>query len=134
MATGCWPPVFPAMPPTGSPPPTPTTPTATSPRCRTCPLWTGMWRTASCTRTSAALSYEEYHPYGTTSYRSATSAAQVSLKRYRFTGKEKDTETGFYYHGARYCAPWLGRWISADPAGFVDGVNIYAYCRNNPIS
>ncbi|QBS44349.1 SpvB/TcaC N-terminal domain-containing protein [Nocardia sp. CS682] len=83
--------------------------------------------------TAAVLSYEEFHPFGTTSYRSATGAAQVSLKRYRFTGKEKDTETGFYYHGARYCARWLGRWISCDPAGFVDGPNLYAYVRNNPI-
>lgn len=82
---------------------------------------------------SALLSYEEYHPFGTTSFRAATGAAQVSLKRYRFTGKEKDTETGLYYHGARYYACWLGRWLSPDPAGFVDGPNIYAYSRNNPV-
>ncbi|WP_437310895.1 RHS repeat-associated core domain-containing protein [Sorangium sp. So ce388] len=78
------------------------------------------------------IGYEEYHPYGTTAYWSASSAAEVSRKRYRYTGKEKD-ETGLYYHGARYYAPWLGRWTSADPAGMVDGPNLYGYVRGNPI-
>ncbi|WP_437710025.1 SpvB/TcaC N-terminal domain-containing protein [Sorangium sp. So ce448] len=79
------------------------------------------------------IGYEEYHPYGTTAYWSASSAAEVSRKRYRYTGKEKDEETGLYYHGARYYAPWLGRWTSADPAGMVDGPNLYAYVRGNPV-
>ena len=63
----------------------------------------------------ALISYEEYHPYGTTSFQAGRSAAEVSLKRYRYTGKERDEESGFYYHGARYYAPWLGRWVSVDP-------------------
>jgi RHS repeat-associated protein len=78
------------------------------------------------------ISYEEYHPYGTTAYQ-AMSAAEVSLKRYRYTGKERDEETGLTYHGARYCAPWLARWISPDPAGLADGANVYAYVSGNPI-
>jgi RHS repeat-associated protein len=82
----------------------------------------------------AVLSFEEYHPYGTTSFRSATGIADVSLKRYRFTGKERDAETGFCYFGARYYAAWLGRWASSDPSGFVDGPNLYTYVRNNPVS
>jgi RHS repeat-associated protein len=75
------------------------------------------------------VSYEEYHPYGTTSYQAGQTAAEVSLKRYRYTGKERDEETGLYYHGARYSAAWLGRWTAADPAGMVDGPNLYAYVR-----
>jgi RHS repeat-associated protein len=59
---------------------------------------------------------------------------EVSAKRYRYAGKEKDEETGLAYFGARYDAPWLGRWISADPAGLVDGTNRYAFVRNNPIN
>jgi RHS repeat-associated protein len=57
----------------------------------------------------------------------------VSAKRYRYTGKERDEETGLYYHGARYYAPWLGRWTAADPAGMVDGPNLYEYVRGNPV-
>ena len=60
------------------------------------------------------ISYEEYLPYGSTAFQ-AGSAAEVSLKRYRYTGKERDEETGFSYHGARYHAGWLGRWVSCDP-------------------
>lgn len=61
------------------------------------------------------ISYEEYHPYGTSSYQVGRSGAEVSLKRYRYTGKERDEESGFSYHGARYYALWFGRWISCDP-------------------
>ena len=61
------------------------------------------------------------------------STAEVSLKRYRYTGKERDEETGLYYHGARYYAPWLGRWTAADPAGLVDGPNLYLYARGSPV-
>jgi RHS repeat-associated protein len=73
------------------------------------------------------ISYEEYHPYGTTAYQARTTAAEVSLKRYRYTGKERDEETGLYYHGARYYVPSLGRWISADPIGIDVGLNLFVY-------
>lgn len=82
----------------------------------------------------AIISYEEYHPYGSTSYRSSKSNVDLSLKRYRFTGKERDSETGLDYFGARYYASWLGRWTSSDPAGFIDGNNFFTYTQNNPIN
>jgi RHS repeat-associated protein len=80
------------------------------------------------------ISYEEYYPYGDTSYQAGRSTSEVSQKRYRYTGKEKDDESGFYYHGARYYACWLGRWTAVDPAGLVDGGNLYIYCSCNPIN
>jgi RHS repeat-associated protein len=79
------------------------------------------------------ISYEEYHPYGTTAYRSAKAGFAISLKRYRFSGKERDDETGLYYFGVRYYAAWLGRWTSVDPLGFVGGLNLFRYCANSPI-
>lgn len=79
------------------------------------------------------ISYEEYHPFGTSAYRVSKSGVDFSLKRYRFSGKEYDDETGFYYYGARYYAAWLGRWTSADPTGFADGLNVFRFCANNPI-
>ena len=79
------------------------------------------------------ISYEEYYPYGSTSYEAVRREVEASPKRYRFTGKERDEETGLYYHGARYYIPWLGRWTAADPAGLVDGPNLYVYTRGNPI-
>lgn len=78
------------------------------------------------------ISFEEFHAFGTTAV-AAQGVGEVSARRYRYTGKERDEETGLNYHGARYMAPWLARWISPDPAGRVDGVNVYAYVRNNPV-
>ena len=72
------------------------------------------------------ISYEEYYPYGSTSYQ-ALDGQTEKPKRYRYTGKERDEETGLYYHGARYYAPWLGRWTEADPIGIGGDVNLYAY-------
>ncbi len=78
------------------------------------------------------LSYEAYHPYGTTAVRLAMDGA-VSQKRYRYTGMERDEETGLGYHSARYYAPWLGRWASADPIGVKGGVNLWAYAAGDPV-
>ncbi len=79
------------------------------------------------------ITYEEYHPYGTSAYRSSHSDYDISLKRYRYTGKERDEETGLYYYGARYYSAWLGKWCSCDPAGFADNYNLYWSLNNNPI-
>ena len=78
------------------------------------------------------ISYEEYYPFGSTAYQAVSGSLSPAAKRYRFTGKERDEESGLDYHGARYYAAWLGRWISADPAGLVDGTNLYRYARNAP--
>ena len=83
---------------------------------------------------AGVLSYEEYAPYGSTVYQTGRSAAESSLKRYRYTGKERDEETGLSYHGLRYCAPWLGRWVSCDPLARVDGVSLYQYAGMNPLN
>ena len=56
---------------------------------------------------AAIISYEEYHPFGTTSYRSGRTETEVALKRYKYVGKERDEETGLYYYGARYYAAWI---------------------------
>ncbi len=73
------------------------------------------------------INREEYTPYGETSFGS------FAKKRYRFTGKERDEESRLNYHGARYYAPWLARWISTDSAGAIDGLSLYSYARHNPL-
>jgi RHS repeat-associated protein len=82
---------------------------------------------------SKVISYEEYFPYGATSYQAVRAGLNANPKRYRFTGKERDEENGLYYHGARYYASWLGRWSSCDPDELRDGHNLYAMTKLNPI-
>ena len=79
------------------------------------------------------ITYEEYYPFGGTSLVAGRSEREVSEKAYRYSGKERDSYTGLYYYGARYYAPWIGRWINPDPVGPVDGLNIFLFVGNNPI-
>jgi RHS repeat-associated protein len=64
---------------------------------------------------------------------------------YRFTGKERDTESGLDYFGARYYGSTMGRWMSPDWADKPEAVpysqldnpqslNLYGYVNNNPLS
>ena len=80
------------------------------------------------------ISYEEYFPYGGTALIAGRNQREVKLKEYRYSGKERDDSTGLYYYGARYYAPWLGRWISPDPAGTVDGLDLFAFVSGNPMT
>jgi RHS repeat-associated protein len=79
------------------------------------------------------ISYEEYFPYGSTSYQAVDQGIKAAVKRYRYTGKERDEETGFGYHGARYYAAWLGRWVSCDSSEANRNKVAYEYVLNNPI-
>jgi insecticidal toxin complex protein TccC len=82
--------------------------------------------------TGQVISQEEYYPYGGTALWAARSSTEADYKTRRYSGKERDA-TGLYYYGYRYYQPWIGRWLSADPAGTVDGLNLYRMVRNNPM-
>ena len=77
------------------------------------------------------ISQEWYYPYGGTACFAARSATEAKYKTVRYSGKERDA-TGLYYYGFRYYTPWLQRWINPDPAGYVDGMNLFAMTGNNP--
>ncbi|MEI9539860.1 RHS repeat domain-containing protein [Enterobacter cancerogenus] len=79
------------------------------------------------------ISMEEYWPYGGTAVWAARSQTEADYKTVRYSGKERDA-TGLYYYGYRYYQPWAGRWLSSDPAGTVDGLNLFRMVRNNPAS
>ncbi|AXI63130.1 toxin [Pseudomonas kribbensis] len=78
------------------------------------------------------ISHEGYFSFGATAWMAAPVLIEVEYRYIRYSGKEMDV-TRLYYYGARYYAPWLGRWTAADPSGAVDGLNLYAFVGNNPI-
>jgi RHS repeat-associated protein len=47
---------------------------------------------------------------------------------------ERDEESGLACHGARYYLATAARWLSTDPAGISQTLNVYAYCDNNPVT
>jgi RHS repeat-associated protein len=61
-----------------------------------------------------------------------SSSKDQQLNPWRFASKRWDPELGFIYFGKRYYDPRLGRWLTTDPAGFVDSFNLYQYTLNNP--
>ena len=80
--------------------------------------------------TGAPIQYIHYAPYG------ELIDNQVPYgydERYKFTGKERDEETGYDYFGARFY--WqAGTWLSVDPwADKYPQISPYAYCGWNPI-
>ena len=56
----------------------------------------------------------------------------------RYRGYYYDEETGFYYLKTRYYDPEIGRFITIDDTSYlapdtINGLNLYAYCGNNPV-
>ncbi|MEM1119429.1 MAG: toxin TcdB middle/C-terminal domain-containing protein [Bacteroidota bacterium] len=79
------------------------------------------------------ITYEEYFPYGSTALVYGKNKTEIIEKEYRYSGEERDA-TGLYYYGARYYPPWLYRWLKPDPAGTVDGLNLYAFVGGSPVT
>ncbi|UKZ71160.1 uncharacterized protein TrAtP1_012121 [Trichoderma atroviride] len=77
------------------------------------------------------VSYNEFSPFGSGTYQTFNTDAP---RAYRFASYRWDSESGLYACGARYYAPWLGRWTCADPIGVADGLNLFAYVRNDPVN
>jgi insecticidal toxin complex protein TccC len=76
-------------------------------------------------------SREAYYPFGGTAWEDHSDQSGA-WKTLRYSGKERDA-TGLYYYGYRYFAPWMSRWINPDPAGAVDGLNLYGFVGNSPV-
>lgn len=55
------------------------------------------------------------------------------VARFGFTGREPETASRLIYYRRRHYDPENGRFIQRDPAGYVGGLNMYAYVSNNPL-
>lgn len=79
------------------------------------------------------VSYDDYDPYGLQLAGRSGNFGYANDK-YKFTGKERDTETGYDYFGARYYDSEIGRWLQVDPlADKYPGWSPYNYALNNPL-
>ena len=57
-----------------------------------------------------------------------------AAEKHTFSSKERDTETGLSYFGARYYSSDLSIWLSVDPmADKYPSLSPYTYCANNPV-
>lgn len=96
--------------------------------------------TWECGEDGIPITCEEYFPYGGTAYHETNHSGEYSAKRYRYSGKEKDEETGFYYYGVRYFISWLARWLNCDPMinqyiqnNNADLLHLYEFNKDNPL-
>ena len=98
------------------------------------------WKANITTMTDSSGNVEElytYSTFGITEIKDANGdrfTHSPTWSPFGFTGRIYDPETGFYQYRNRAYAPHLGRFIQRDPAGYVDGLNLYAYAGNNPLA
>ena len=80
------------------------------------------------------IQHLQYLPYGEP-FVNQRAAGSTYSERFRFTGKERDEETGYGYFGARYMDHELmTMWLSVDPlADKYPSVSPYVYCAWNPV-
>jgi len=71
-----------------------------------------------------------YAPYGAVI--DSAGSAPVAV-RYRWTGREYDSETGFYFFRTRYYEPGVRRFVQEDAIGYAGGTNLYAYGEGRPL-
>ena len=77
-----------------------------------------------------------YDAYG--NCRVITGSNIGTLNPLRYRGYYYDSDLGLYYLQSRYYDPETGRFINADDVSYLDpesihGLNLYAYCLNNPV-
>ena len=81
---------------------------------------------------SAIVARFEYDAWGNI-LSSTSSVPALAVNRYRFQCREWSAATGLVNFRARWYDPVTGRWLSKDPIGLNGGLNLYAFCENDPI-
>ena len=88
---------------------------------------------AYCNTNGQVVASRAYSPYGQLVSGYGPPALYRRLHIW-FASKYHDEETGLYYFGKRFYSPFLCRWLNQDPRGESGGINLYAFCCNNPVN
>ena len=88
---------------------------------------------AYCNTNGQVIASRTYSPYGQLVSGYGPPALYRRLHIW-FASKYHDEETGLYYFGKRFYSPFLCRWLNQDPRGESGGINLYAFCCNNPVN
>jgi RHS repeat-associated protein len=86
-------------------------------------------------QSGSVIGYNDYYPFGLQKPGRNMNNA-ISSDIYKFTEKELDDENNldWYYFGARYYDPSIGRFLTTDPmADIYPSLSPYTYCANNPL-
>ena len=78
-----------------------------------------------------------YDAYGNVTIRNGSGTVIPTSaygNRFLFQGREYDYTTQLYHFRARWYDPETGRWLSNDPIGISGGLNLYAFCNNDPVN
>ena len=69
-----------------------------------------------------------YDPFG----EAQVDPASTVTNNFRFPGQYYDEESGLHYNWHRYYDPRTGRYVTSDPIGIEEGINLYIYAKNSP--
>jgi RHS repeat-associated protein len=90
--------------------------------------------TSTATTTAQLGNRYRYKPYGTQYVKTGTAPdplfTWVGSQGYRQTARQFSD----VYVRARHYSTGQGRWTTKDPIGYVEGMNQYRYCKNNPVT
>ena len=76
---------------------------------------------------------EQLASYGFTPFGKLVSQIGGYRARFLFSSKEHDLEGSLVHYGLRFFSPAMGRWLSRDPIGERDVLNLYSYVANRPL-
>ena len=96
------------------------------------PLYDGTGHVIALTDSIGALRAEYgYGPFGEPLYARGPNASSCP---FRYATKYWDEETGLFNFGKRFFDPITGQWLSREPLGESESINLYSYCHNDPIN